>query len=499
MEEEEEDVRPGGTQDITAEEEMVMPPSSTGHAAAAMPPPPPADAGLAAAAASDDSEEDGRAHVMVPATAAKAKAVAAPAKTPVVAPFVVLPHATQAVDAVVDDDEGDDEEEPDEAAAGGAAATAGPVVEGAPRMTRAKGVLPSNFSYVSLDPYWQRAYEKLGCPLPPAGTAQPRPPVASKPAHAKKRGAAHERRGSSKKQKMQTASGNATAAATTVSTRRAAGGAAQATGVDDANFFLAMDPHWKRVYEKLGGLPDAPPPKPKPRRPVVKKVVKKAPAASKKAAEDFDFFLLSDPYWRRVYEKLGKVDAHGSRIVRPGDKPSPEDMEDGEEARTAPPKRATAAKSQRKEAARGTPIPAAVKQRGSKAASAKKQSRRSGAPHAVGMSDDVHDEHMYEEEEQQEQDEEQEEAEMPAAALEGDVDAEEEEDMDFDNLPITQAAPSAATAAAAARRVTGFVGRRSVAFGPDGGGLTGGYVYGVDSTADVQFFTAGGAAGLMFL
>ena len=88
---------------------------------------------------------------------------------------------------------------------------------------------------------------------------------------------------------------------------------------------------------------------------------------------------------------------------------------------------------------------------------------------------------------------------MPAAALEGDVDAEEEEDMDFDNLPITQAAPSAATAAAAARRVTGFVGRRSVAFGPDGGGLTGGYVYGVDSTADVQFFTAGGAAGLMFL
>ena len=434
------------------------------------------DAALAAAAGASSDSEDVAPHLAAALQPRQRRSAAAAA-----AAAAVEPHATQAVDAAVEggDDEDESDVEPEEGA-GGAAQAPG---QGA-RMTRARGVLPTNFNYVSLDPYWQRTYKDIGRPLPPPEamvTAQPRPAAE---APKQKRGAAPAKPVAGKKK---AAAPPAPEAAPTVSTRRAAG----LPSSNDVNFFLALDPHWSRVYEKLGGLPEAPPPKPKKKSGAAaaqQAAAKKAAPKKKRADADVDFFVMSDPYWRRVYQKLGLVDADGNRIAQDGNAP----------VGAAAPKRG----GSKKRGAAGDSRDGAKKKRSSAAA----------APADVPMDGDMHDEQMYEDEQQDGGEGKEEEAEMPAAPEEQENQtaanvAEEEEEAPMlatQAVPCTQA-PAARVAAPAAvgtqavSAAAAALNNSDVFADPGTLGMSGGYVYGYDTTADVQFFTAGGATGLNFL
>jgi hypothetical protein len=472
-------------------------PASAGITAAAAAPP----AVVAATPPVSEEEPHGMvaAHAAVAPDAALAAAAGASSDSDDVAPHMtaleprqrrgaaVEPHATQAVDAAVEG--GEEEEESDVEPGEGGAGAAQAAGQGA-RMTRARGVLPTNFNYVSLDPYWQRTYKDIGRPLPPPEamvTAQPRPAAE---APKQKRGAAPAKPAAVKKKAGAAPPPPETAPA--VSTRRAAG----LPAANDVNFFLALDPHWSRVYEKLGGLPEAPPPKPKKSSAAAKQAVKKAAPKKKRPDADVDFFVMSDPYWRRVYQKLGLVDADGNRIAQDGNAqaaPAPV------EATAAAPKRSGAKK---RGAAGGD----------SRGGAKKKKSGAAAAPSAdVPMDGDVHDEQMYEDE-QQEGGEAEEEAEMPAAQDQenepADADEEEAPMLATQAVPCTQApaarmpAPAAVGGGVASQGVSAAaaaLNNSDVFADPGSLGMSGGYVYGYDTTADVQFFTAGGAMGLQFL
>ena len=459
-------------------------PSGMGGAHAAVA----SDAALAAAAgASSDSDDDVAPHLVAGAPPPAATAQPRQRRSAVAAE----PAATQAVDAAVEGDDDESDVEPEEAAAAGGASAPGG--QGG-RMTRAKGVLPTNFNYVSLDPYWQRTYTNAGRPLPPPEamvTAQPR--TAAEVPKQKRGGAAAKPAGAGGKKKA-AAAVPAAEPAPAVSTRRAAGLPAS----NDVNFFLALDPHWSRVYEKLGGLPEAPPPKPKKKSPgaaAKQAAAKKAAPKKKRDDADVDFFVLSDPYWRRVYEKLGLVDAQGNRIIRDGSAPAAPAPAAEVTAAAAAPKRSAAKK---RGAAAGGGDSRAAKKKSSAAAAA--------AAADVPMDGDVHDEQMYDDGEQEGGAEE--EADMPAADQEN-VGAEEEDAP----MLATQAAPCTQAPAARVAVPGGVSGAATqgvsaaaaalndsdVFADPATLGMAGGYVYGYDTTADVQFFTAGGAMGLNFL